>query len=418
MTLTTLHFVAGGPRSVVPALGFNLIDLQTVEQLDELPAGTKGLIWLNENDGVTETFKKKVAQFEGHPKLFGFHLTDEPDPTGKYHEKVSAADLKAESDWIHDNIPGAKTFITLMNMGSFANPSYQNTYNPSNTNIDYFGINPYPVRSEIVDFDIIDKSVAAAVQAGIPKSAIVPVYQAFGGGNWDVGTGGRYVMPTASQMEEMLDRWSKLVPSPAFDFARSWNSQNGEQSLKDSVALQQVFKEHNLSLGSSTDNDGDNSSPAETSGTDILEGTSGGDRLTGDAGDNKLYGKGGHDKLLGGGGADLLVGGTGDDVFAFYKLSDSREGAPDTIQAGDGAVAFERGEDRIDLEGIDANVNVSGNQSFTFGSQKIGGLSLTSVGSDTLVRGNVDSDGAYEFQLLIKDGGLSHTAYPSAEFIL
>ncbi|MFX7776684.1 hypothetical protein ABTJ98_21865, partial [Acinetobacter baumannii] len=77
-------------------------------------------------------------------------------------------------DWIHAHVPGAVTFITMMDMGSSANPSFMNTYNPANTHIDYFGIDPYPVRSGTgqIDYGMIDKAVAAAVQSGIPLDKI------------------------------------------------------------------------------------------------------------------------------------------------------------------------------------------------------------------------------------------------------
>ncbi|WP_245440969.1 hypothetical protein, partial [Mesorhizobium sanjuanii] len=225
------------------------VDVQTVEQLNELPEGSKGLIWLNEGEGVTQSFIDKVTPFIGNPKLYGFFLVDEPDPTGKYHTQVDAADLRAESDYIHSNVPGAKTFITLMDMGSAANPDYSNTYNYANTHIDLFGLDPYPVRTgtSTVDYDMIDRSVAAAVASGIPISQIVPVYQTFGGGNWTTNTGGKYVMPTTDQLQTMMDHWEKLVPNPAFDFAYAWGEQEGDTALEHSPTLQAFFREHNLS---------------------------------------------------------------------------------------------------------------------------------------------------------------------------
>ncbi|TIQ75332.1 MAG: calcium-binding protein, partial [Mesorhizobium sp.] len=85
------------------------------------------------------------------------------------------------------------------------------------------------------------RAVAAALEAGIPQSAIVPVYQAFGGGGWATNTGGSYVMPTTSQMQTMMDHWERLVPNPAFDMAYKWSSQNGETSLGNTPAMQDFF---------------------------------------------------------------------------------------------------------------------------------------------------------------------------------
>ncbi|TGV32556.1 hypothetical protein EN785_35040, partial [Mesorhizobium sp. M8A.F.Ca.ET.142.01.1.1] len=123
------------------AAGFDLADVQSIEQLNALPAGMKGLIWLNESSGVTPGFIARVKPFIGNPRLFGFRLCDEPDITGKYHSPaVSPEALKAEAEWIRVNVPDAVTFITLMDMGSFEAPTFMNTFTPANTGIDLFGL--------------------------------------------------------------------------------------------------------------------------------------------------------------------------------------------------------------------------------------------------------------------------------------
>ncbi|MGX9126351.1 calcium-binding protein, partial [Mesorhizobium sp. BHscii] len=113
--MATLHYTSGGSAAEVATAGFNLADVQYASQLDELPEGTKALVYLGEADGVTSSFIEKVTPFLGNPNVFGFYLTDEPDPTGRWGTYATAEDLKAESDWIHEHFPGAKTFITMMN---------------------------------------------------------------------------------------------------------------------------------------------------------------------------------------------------------------------------------------------------------------------------------------------------------------
>ncbi|MER8596005.1 calcium-binding protein [Mesorhizobium sp. M1182] len=224
----------------------------------------KGLVYLNEHEGVTSSFIEKMTPFLGNPNVFGFYLVDEPDPTGRWGTYATAENLKAESDWIHEHFPGAKTFVTMMNMGSPTNPDFTNTYNPANTHIDYFGIDPYPVRTgtDTVDYDMIDRAVAAAVKSGIPISNIVPVFQAFGGGNWETSDGGRQVMPTTEQMQTMMDHWAKLVPSPAFDYTYKWGTQNGDTALESSSELQAVFREHNTTTAAASDTTSSDSSAA------------------------------------------------------------------------------------------------------------------------------------------------------------
>ncbi|MCP9232589.1 calcium-binding protein [Mesorhizobium sp. LMG 17147] len=261
--MTTLHYTSGGSGTEIAQAGFNLADVSSVDQLNALPDGMKGLVYLNETDGVTQSFIDKVTPFIGNPKLFGFFLVDEPDPTGQWGTYASAANLKAESDWIHSNVPDAKTYITMMSLGTSANPDFSGTYNPANTGIDYYGIDVYPVRTDgAVDYNMIDKFVAAAQASGIPTSKIIPGYQTFGGGDYNTDMGGKYVVPTAAQMETMMDHWSKLVPSPAFDYAYAWGSQRGDTALESSPELQAVFRQHNLSTAGTA--------PSEAAATDPI----------------------------------------------------------------------------------------------------------------------------------------------------
>ena len=181
IALATLHYASGNninsQGNFAPAkAGFNLADVSSVDELNALPPGVKGLVWLDQGDGVTQSFIDAVTPYIGNPNVYGFFLKDEPDPTGQWGDYVTAANLKAESDWIHSHVTGAKTFITMMNMGSSDNPSFANTYTPENTHIDLFGIDPYPVRSGSgpVDYNMIDKAVAAAEASGIPTANIVP----------------------------------------------------------------------------------------------------------------------------------------------------------------------------------------------------------------------------------------------------
>jgi hypothetical protein len=276
--LATLHYAAGGgldsQGNFAPAqAGFNLADVQYVDQLNSLPDGVKGLVWLDQYNGVTQDFINEVTPFIGNPNLYGFYLVDEPDPTGQWGVQASATDLMAESDWIHSHMPDAKTFTVLMNMGSSDNPDYTNTYTPENTHIDLFGLDWYPVWSDrsTIDYSTIDKYVAAATSAGIPVDQIVPVYQAFGGGDWVTETGSQVAVPTAAQAQQMVDHWADLVPNPAFDYAYAWGSQQGDVALESLPALQQVFLQHNTSgsttpavdtIGSTTPADGASASAA------------------------------------------------------------------------------------------------------------------------------------------------------------
>lgn len=88
---------------------------------------------------------------------------------------------------------------------------------------------------------------------------------------------------------------------------------------------------------------------------DTLRGSEAANFIAGLGGDDVILGRGGDDTLYGGDGRDTLTGGAGRDAFTFYTGDD---GAQDRI------TDFQRGTDRIALEG-DGNIHISGWQEFT-----------------------------------------------------
>lgn len=254
---TPLHYAPnanfGPDTAFLPgAAQFNLADVDSLHRLEALPKGVRGLVWVGQCKGVDAAFIDAVSPYLGNPRVFGFYLMDDPDPRialagGMPRPSCPAANLRAESDWIHDHAPDAKTFIVLMNMGSFAEPSFQYTYEPENSHVDLYGLAAYPCRSGVsdCDYDVIDRYVRAAEAGGIPRPKIVPIYQAFGEGGWITDDGGRYTLPSRRQAEQILARWRKLVELPAFDFAYSWGSQKSDRALQQSPDLQTVFRRHN-----------------------------------------------------------------------------------------------------------------------------------------------------------------------------
>jgi hypothetical protein len=247
---TKLHYTANGNFSGSTfspgAYGFTMSDAESASDVANTPTGDKALVWIGQCNGANSTFTSAVQPYIGNSKVFGFYLMDEPDPAGKYKTLCTQANLKAESDWIHTHDSGAKTFIILMNMSSSSNPTYANTYNPSNSDIDLYGLDPYPCRTELngCDYTYITKGVSAAEASGVPQADIVPVYEAFGLGAWKDDGGGQYAIPTASQEQQILSTWASVVPNPVFDYAYSWGTQNGDTSLSSISALQQVFKNY------------------------------------------------------------------------------------------------------------------------------------------------------------------------------
>jgi Ca2+-binding RTX toxin-like protein len=138
-------------------------------------------------------------------------------------------------------------------------------------------------------------------------------------------------------------------------------------------------------------------------GTAALNGTGNAlaNSITGNAANNVLHGGGGMDTLVGGAGRDLLYGGAADatrDVFVFNAVTDSAKGA-----ARDVIFDFVSGVDDISLSGIDANGSLAGNQAFTWGgtTATANAVWYTVSGANILVRGDVDGDAVYDFEIQI-----------------
>lgn len=144
-------------------------------------------------------------------------------------------------------------------------------------------------------------------------------------------------------------------------------------------------------------------------GDDVMHGGDGRDTLHGVGGDDTLYGEGGSDMLIGDAGRDVLIGGAGGDslygkgggdIFRYTSLDQSGPNNRDAI------VDFNRSEDLIDLQAIDANHNRAGNQSFDY----IGDHAFTGHAGelryqyyaqigDGLLEGDVNGDGRADFSI-------------------
>lgn len=127
----------------------------------------------------------------------------------------------------------------------------------------------------------------------------------------------------------------------------------------------------------------------------VMIGNTGNNTLNGDVGNDTLNGGNGNDSLIGAAGADSLTGGVGVDTFVYSAVAQSIGVNQDTI------TDFVSGTDRINLSQIDANVNVAGNDAFTF----IGSASFTGPGQvrydagTGLLQANINGTFAPELQI-------------------
>ncbi len=153
-----------------------------------------------------------------------------------------------------------------------------------------------------------------------------------------------------------------------------------------------------------------------------LWGGEGEDLLNGGGGNDNLFGEGGSDLLVGGAGFDRLSGGASADVFSFGAIGDISQRQGGQWTGRDEILDFEAGTangaiDRIDLSGIDANINKRGDDEFKFigtkaFSRKAGELHLVDQGVDSdgrrvaLIEGDVNGDGVADFSLVVHYQGV------------
>ena len=262
----TLHFIAnvGGQVPAVRALGFNLIDTgPDPETVDALPSGVRALVWLGSLDNhdcdnpsyTFDQFTAAVDKLVGNPKVFGYFLADEPHPKDC---PKTAADLRQRADYVRTHDPSHLSFVVVLDGTNQCNGSYVCVFAalaPSKTHVDLIGLDPYPCNTSNItsgcEYSKISSTVQHATSNGIPKSAIVPVFQAFGQA---CAASDYYRLPSASELQKMLALWHSLVATPAFDYTYTWSRQGSAcPALVDADGtgaypdLQAVIRHHNVS---------------------------------------------------------------------------------------------------------------------------------------------------------------------------
>lgn len=145
------------------------------------------------------------------------------------------------------------------------------------------------------------------------------------------------------------------------------------------------------------------------SGDDRLIGGTGNDRLDGGTGKDRLLGGAGDDRIIGGQGLDNVYGGSGADTFIFNKISDFSAYDPSGVITFDIIRDFKHAQgDLINLQQIDANTALTGNQTFQFiGASAFAENTPGTVNVEKfarsiyLVRLNTDNDAAPEATLIV-----------------
>jgi len=245
---TSLHYTNNiGFDPALRDVGFNLWDLGPYpEEVNALPAGHRALIWVGgdysqcTSEYTDAEFNALVDSLADNPKVFGWYLWDEPD-LARCPTLLSLISKRAA--YIRTRTGGAqKSFVVSGGGDGEAAPA---ALAPARSGVDLIGLDPYPCRiGEACEYGLIDQAVQQTLANGIPRSAIVPVYQVFGQTCASVPTTNRkWRLPTAAEMDQIFARWDALVPNPVFDIAYSWGVQPewACPSLAGSTTLQSRF---------------------------------------------------------------------------------------------------------------------------------------------------------------------------------
>lgn len=246
---SSLHYSNNTGYAAAPAsVGFNIWDVGPYPgDVNALPAGHRALIWIGGDistcsSGHTDAqFNALVDSFAGNAKVFGWYLWDEPDLVA-CPNLVSLISKRA--NYIRTRTGGAqKSFVVS---GGGDGESAPAALAPASSGLDLIGLDPYPCRiGETCEYSLIDRAVRDTVANGIPLSAIVPVYQAFGQTCSSIPSDHRkWRMPTATETRQIFARWDSLVPNPVFDVAYSWGVQPEWScpALSTRTVIQDVFR--------------------------------------------------------------------------------------------------------------------------------------------------------------------------------
>jgi hypothetical protein len=251
-----MHYIAntGDKVDLVARLGYNLFDTgPDLEVIAALPPGGQALVWLGDLGDEDcapprlsfAAFTAAVDRLAGNPKVYGYFIADEPHPRAC---PSAVAEIRQRADYIRAHDPSHRSFIVVLDGTNQCGGSYGCEYSalrPSESHVDLIGLDPYPCSSvNGCVYAKIEDTVRRAEAAGIPRSAMVPVFQAFG---QSCGSGSNYYrMPSVSEMQTMLARWTALAPRPAFDYTYTWGRQGSAcPALVDATDLQALFKTHN-----------------------------------------------------------------------------------------------------------------------------------------------------------------------------
>jgi len=215
----------------IVAAGFTVVDMGPFRsELDALPAGVKGWVWLGDYDNTTCTWQQSdawirthVAAVAGDPKIAGYFLADEPHV---WDCPRAPDDVRARAALVRSIDPGPPTFVVL------EPHSPGNPYAPYVGTVDVIAADPYPCSyANGCVMTKIDGEIALLEAAGVPR--YWGVLQAF--------ADSYYRYPTRDELREAFARWRSSRMDGYLVFAWSYAG----NSLDDHPDLVDVLRDEN-----------------------------------------------------------------------------------------------------------------------------------------------------------------------------
>ncbi len=222
---------SGGGQAQAAAHGWNLLDVSSKAEADELPRGTRGLVWVGDYDNTSCSWevsdadlRARLAGTAGDRKVAGFFFSDEPDPVAC---PAAPAQHRARSQLIHSLDPHAFTVMLMDSNSGAASLSQMPLWAGA---ADYVALDPYPCyRGKPCNYGWINTIIHAADRLGIRYWGVV---QAFTGGSWR--------WPTAGEERHMLGQWRASHEAGYMTFAWKWDG-NALASRPDLLAVLTQF---------------------------------------------------------------------------------------------------------------------------------------------------------------------------------
>jgi hypothetical protein len=202
---------SGPAQRVAARHGWNLLDVGSLAAADNLPKGTRGLVWVGDYDNSSCQWEVSDSALKGEikpgdPKVAGYFFSDEPDPRSC---PDAPAQHRTRARLIKRLDPGK---LTVMVMDSNSGRASLDQIPLWVGVADYVGLDPYPCyQGRPCRYSWIRTIITAADRARLRYWGVA---QAFDDPPWR--------WPTAAEETRMLSQWASSRASGYMTFAWTW----------------------------------------------------------------------------------------------------------------------------------------------------------------------------------------------------